>query len=765
MRWALLLGLFLPAGSLYGRSQVDPATAQVQQADYQLQQAERAKQYAEYQKNQAAQAAMTAKERAQWRRRAKEALEQAKANLQAAEANVESKKQKETQSAVNYIQAEDQYAAKNGGYYNPVQYEEVRARLGYESAAAPVDAAGATPESVQAETASMAAALNDGKAPSMGEIAARAERLSKMGNGVVHNVLETDYGGSGGAANRGGALSAGGGDASAGAAPRPSGSTGGASSEAALRSGTAVLLRAAGSDSGKAAAGRFVLAGKDRLQAGDPEGALRAADEALKANPSDAKALALKARALNKLHRYDEAEAAAQKAVDLDPGNAEAAKALVWAQLNQGKAEEAQRNATALIRLDPEGADGYLMRAFASELLGQRGRMLSDLERAAQLDPKYANHLARARAGQPLFDPSVRDHDGLLEALPELPLPAGRKLGMGLGLLLLLVSGGLYAFRAKAAALIEAAARRRGATSRTVGVRKPGEESAAPVLDAPAPAQEDLLVGKYRLQGVAGRGGMGRVWKAFDVSLARTVAVKEMSPELAHKPAVRELYLKEARALAALRHPNVVEIFEVVERPDQVYLILEWVEGKTLQQVFAEKGRLPLATLVAVLGPVCEALAFAHGQGIVHRDLKPGNIMVSADGSVKLMDFGIARALGRAAPEAGEPEQAQGKAMTMARTRSLAGTPAYRAPEAAQGMVAPAFDTYSLGVCLYELLTGRLPFGREGWSRESAPFTPPSQLVAGLPEAVDDLVSRMLDLDPARRPADMRLVKRALLVV
>ncbi|TPW19022.1 MAG: protein kinase, partial [Elusimicrobia bacterium] len=490
----------------------------------------------------------------------------------------------------------------------------------------------------------------------------------------------------------------------------------------ALGSGTAAFLRKPVGDNDRAAAKRFLAAGRDGLDLGNAQEALLSAEEAVRKDPNNPAAWGLKADALNALGRFSEAEAAAQRSVDLDPGNAKGLRALVWAQLHNRKAEEAAGNATKLIRLDPENAESFLLRAFAYELAGDRDRMLADLRTAAGMDPRFANHLARALAGLRLFDPEG-DNSGLMGMLPPPPV---RKIEIPWGLLGLLAFAGSAAFAAwRWRGEAEAFVRERLLPRRTVGA------GLSVRTETPRP-EEALLAGKYRLERVAGQGGMGKVWKAYDPALQRPVAVKEMSPAAVAKPQFRALYLKEARALAALPHPNLVEIFEVIETSAQIYLVMEWVSGRTLQQILAEKGALDLEAAKAVLSPVCEALAAAHARGVVHRDLKPANIMVAASGRVKLIDFGLARELGRAEPEGdGEAGGAAG-VLTAARTRSLAGTPAYRPPEALQGLISPAFDVFSLGVCLYELLTRQLPFGPEGLTGENGKFVPASELVQGL---------------------------------
>ncbi|MBI5595255.1 MAG: protein kinase [Elusimicrobia bacterium] len=754
MKVAVLAGLFAAIGPSADAAQTyDPTTAQVIQADRDLQAAERQREYAEWLKSDAAKKAMSAKQRAEansWfrraKRRAKAIAAEAKANLKKAEANAQQKEMQYKETGINYLQAEDNYYVANGKYLNPQQYQAIKDRLHYESTVDP--AAATNPDNAEAASKELTQRMTSGKPIGAGELAARASQLSKMGYGAIGKTLDMDFSAAG-REPQGAKRPLAGPAAGAPSAAAPSRSD-------ALRSETALLLRQPALGSDQAASKRFVAAGRDRLNLGDAEQALRAADEAIKRDPSNPAAWTLKAQALNKLRRFEEAEEAAQRAVDLDPNNAAGYRELTWAQLHNGKADEAAANVTRLIRLEPENAEAYLLRAFAYELKGDRERMLADLERAAALDPRFANPPARARAGQRLFDPESGDTDNLLQALPALPAPQ-RGSVVWLGVLILLGGVGLLAW--KSAPTLLPRLKERFARARTVGAGK--------AASAPAPREEPdsgLLAGKYSLERIAGRGGMGRVWRALDTSLERRVAVKEMAPELASMPELKELYLKEARALAAIHHPNVVEIYEVLDLGTQVYLIIEWVSGKTLQQVLVEKRRLPLDTVKAVIAPVCDALAYAHSQGLVHRDLKPSNVMAGKDGSVKLMDFGIARAVGErhSVPE-GEAAGTAPSVQHAARTRTIAGTPAYRPPEAEKGLISPAFDIFSLGVCVYELACGELPFGPDGLREGDPAPKPVSKLVPGLPEALDDLLARALDPDPARRPKDALVFKNALL--
>jgi tetratricopeptide (TPR) repeat protein len=664
-----------------------------------------------------------------------------------------------------YIRAENDFKNATGGYYNEQQYNHVREEIKLTPAAGgpsePV-----TGEQAQQEAMNLQKLAAGGKA-STAELAARGQNLGRIGDDLMAQTLASNFGAAGAAARAGAA--GGGGESAPGASGGGPGGAGVAAAGGigygraapppdALSVDKAILLSRPSGGQAVPPADRFLSAGTERLSANDPHGALKAAEAALKDDPKNSKAWGLKAAALNQMRRFGEAELAAKKAVEYDRGNAQAYRDLTWAQLHNGKAEDAEASATRMIFLDPENPEGYLLRAFAYEMKGDRARMLADLERAAALDPRYANHLAHARAGTRLFDPSSPDTDGLLGALAPPPPPRSKGLLWVGGLLL-----GVAALASLSRSLPSLLDRLKEARRVGPSVQaEPRTTAAAAVRPVPKAPEEGLLAEKYRLSRVAGRGGMGQVWEAVDVTLERVVAIKEMSPELASDPALRGLYLKEARTIATLRHPNIVEIYEILDLPPNLYLVFEWVAGKTVAQVLVEKRRLPLETVKAVLSPVCEALAFAHERGVVHRDLKPSNVMVTGDGHVKLMDFGIARSTGDVASPATAAAAPRAPAAAMARTRTVAGTPGYRPPDAEQGIVTPAFDVYCLGICLYEMLAGELPYGADGWAPGKS-FAPLHKAVAGLPEAVDDILARALDPDPATRLKDARALKGALL--
>ncbi len=252
---------------------------------------------------------------------------------------------------------------------------------------------------------------------------------------------------------------------------------------------------------------------------------------------------------------------------------------------------------------------------------------------------------------------------------------------------------------------------------------------------------------------LVGRGGMGVVYRARQKSLDRWVALKLLAPGRERDPAFAERFAREARALAALSHPNIVTVhdFGFAASPSVAgaggfyFLLMEFVDGVNLRQAM-KAGRFTPEQALAIVPPVCAALQFAHDRGIVHRDIKPENLLLDKDGRLKIADFGIAKMLaGDAVPvaSAGPVPAGAGGSATL---HTAAGTPGYMAPEqrASPGLVDSRADIYSLGVVLYELLTGEMP---------GANLEPPSRRVE-IDVRLDDVVLRALAVDPERRYAD-----------
>src|SRR5689334_16227183 len=211
-------------------------------------------------------------------------------------------------------------------------------------------------------------------------------------------------------------------------------------------------------------------------------------------------------------------------------------------------------------------------------------------------------------------------------------------------------------------------------------------------------APEARVVGRYDVLREVGRGGMAIVYHARQADLDRSVALKELAAFRAADPEALERFLQESRLAGSLNHPNAVTVHDYFEHEGTPYIAMEYFERGSLRRFV---GRIALPQTAGVLEGLLAGLAHAEARGIVHRDLKPENVMVTAGGSVKIADFGLARAL------------QEGGALTT--TSTAVGTPAYMAPELAMGKdVGPRADLYAVGVIAYELLSGRLPFENEG---------------------------------------------------
>jgi serine/threonine protein kinase len=253
-----------------------------------------------------------------------------------------------------------------------------------------------------------------------------------------------------------------------------------------------------------------------------------------------------------------------------------------------------------------------------------------------------------------------------------------------------------------------------------------------------------LVADRYRLDAAIGRGGMGEVWRASDEVLGRPVAVKLLIGNETDEQAAARFRL-EAQTAARLNHPHVVAVFDFGSWDDRFYLVMELVEGNSLAQELAAGGTFSPRRVAAIAGQAAAGLAAAHRQGVIHRDIKPGNLMLNADGTVKLGDFGIARFVDDASA-----------ALTSA--GQIVGTSLYLAPERALGQPAgPGSDVYSLGCVLYQLLLGRAPFQADTstavlYMHVDSPPVPPSRLRPELPGALEDYLLRMLAKRPEDRP-------------
>ena len=271
-------------------------------------------------------------------------------------------------------------------------------------------------------------------------------------------------------------------------------------------------------------------------------------------------------------------------------------------------------------------------------------------------------------------------------------------------------------------------------------------------------------IGHYRILTQIGIGGMGVVYKARDTHLDRFVAIKVLPPEKMADPDRRQRFQQEAKAASALNHPNIITIYDIDHASGVDFIAMEYVDGKALNRLIPRHG-LPLKEVLRLAVQIADALCRAHSAGIVHRDIKPGNVMVSGSESVKVLDFGLAKLTESFGNNSDHHDDDPTVTLQLAARPKhsetdegvILGTAAYMSPEQAQGLkVDERSDIFSLGVVIYEMLTGRSPFERNSNTatlsaiRQDEPL-PPSQVVNSLPREADRIVRACLRKDPARR--------------
>jgi hypothetical protein len=253
-------------------------------------------------------------------------------------------------------------------------------------------------------------------------------------------------------------------------------------------------------------------------------------------------------------------------------------------------------------------------------------------------------------------------------------------------------------------------------------------------------------IGKYQIQEFLGKGGMGEVYRAFHPTLERDVAIKLIHLDRASSPTVADRFRREAKVVAALRHPGIIQVYDFDIDADMLYMVIEYVPGESLAQrltgIYAQGGKLALEEALRLFRLIVQAVAYAHQQGVIHCDLKPGNVLLTTQGQPVLTDFGIAKFI-------------SGERLTL--TADIIGTPHYMSPEqAAGGKLGSYTDVYALGVILYELATGVLPFS--GDTAMSIVFKhvnelppPPRSINPDLPQAVEQIIQKSLAKDSAKR--------------
>ncbi len=472
---------------------------------------------------------------------------------------------------------------------------------------------------------------------------------------------------------------------------------------------------------------------KNRL--GDYENAARYAGLAIEKDPANYEAYLERANAYNFLGRYDDAVRDSGFVIEKDPSNMQAFNMRAWALNRKGLARDAENDASRAIGINPGYADAWFNRALAYEKQGDYKRMLDDFKQAAALSEAYSSRYQDAVAQ---YGPRVPGYAGSGDYRAAAAGREGRMAGSSgktgqlrhflILMFFMLTGGGLVA-----AGLVH------------IMTSRPEEKAAAarithPDVLSPAVFYEGVATGKYKIERKLGEGAMGVVYEATDQSLGRKVAIKKMGEEIKVNDREKQRFLDEARTVALLHHPGIVEIYTIFEEDDDIYLVFEHVDGSTLDRVLDAEARIPFDRALPMFGETAGALAYAHSKNVVHRDLKLSNIMLTGEGGIKVMDFGLARC-------------AQESLARSSSSKEVVGSPAYMAPEQELGVSSVESDIYSLGVCLYEALSGVLPFQGPDFHHQKThrTYQPLSQMLPGLPKGLDGLLARCLSPVPEER--------------
>jgi tetratricopeptide (TPR) repeat protein/tRNA A-37 threonylcarbamoyl transferase component Bud32 len=527
--------------------------------------------------------------------------------------------------------------------------------------------------------------------------------------------------------------------------------------------------RAGSSFASMSPSNKLAAAAEEHMKIGDLKTASLEATKAIEADKSNPEAYAVRAGIWNKQQRYLNAQADANTALGFDPSYRKALNARSFAYNMTGHPQEAQVDANKVLAQDPHDALGCLNLAMSEESLGDVTKANANYQKAAALDPSY----------KPLYDDFLSKHPELLGgggAAPSSPLrllpPALRSTnGLGAaGLAVLALGAAAALFRKKDAdsdddevhGAVPAPSPRKAPTQGAETIVTPSSdrtvpsEGGAPTLpsragttlrsDATVPAPElsgpnggRLIARTYEIRKELGRGGMGVVYEAFDTALKRKVALKEMRSEIAQSTRDKERFLAEARTVAKFQHPNIVSIYNILEEGHRTFLVFEHVQGGGLDGLLDQRRKLDPAAAVPLLKSIAAALDYSHSRKVIHRDLKPSNIMITEEGIVKVMDFGIAH----------EAKQTVSR-MTNA---EAFGTMAYMPPEQELGQASRESDVFAFAVLAYETLLGTMPFPGPNFleQKKAKKFQRPSQADPTLPASLDAVFEKALEPEPKNR--------------
>ena len=455
------------------------------------------------------------------------------------------------------------------------------------------------------------------------------------------------------------------------------------------------------------------------FQMGNYRDALAEANSALKENPANLSADILAAQSYAGMGDYGSALKRVRAGLKTAPNNSKLLNLRSQLLSRQGHYHQALAASDIVLEGNPQNAEGYYSRAMALAGLGDKKGVVESLKEAAGLDLKY-QRLAEKAASLPLNSDLRLLFSQTKQELNPIPKALGFHWEMILGLILLSLSG-LFLLK-----------RRNSGSAMGAQSPLPASEGRTVILS------ENRIAGQYQITRRIGSGGMGLVYEGTDVNLGRRVAIKHLREDLQRNPQEKERFLSEARLVASLDHPNILRIYSIAEEKGEIYLIFEFIEGKTLDE-WTQGRKINLPQALQVYKAVAQALDYAHAKGVIHRDLKPSNIMIGNNGVVHVMDFGVARL-------------SKDPSLTSQMTRTIVGTPAYMAPETQDGFISKESDIYGLAVCVYESLTGQLPFtATPTGTVNKIKRVYPLLSSFGFPKAVDLVFNRAFDPNPNLR--------------
>jgi tetratricopeptide (TPR) repeat protein/tRNA A-37 threonylcarbamoyl transferase component Bud32 len=477
-----------------------------------------------------------------------------------------------------------------------------------------------------------------------------------------------------------------------------------------------------------------------KSQMEDYKEAVKYYNYAIDKNPDNMNAYLERANTYNLMGNYDEAIKDATYVLRNDPQNVNALNIRGWALYKKGDVQSAYDDTNKAIDIKPNFADAMFLRSLIYEKQNKFDEMLNDLEKASRLNPNYiptfhdavANYSYRAPNFMRYYD---RNKDIFSKVNTDEPPPKPFNVKKFLILLGLTVMGGIFI----GIALLHVFSPRLSTHSADTKSSISNNGVLSPNI-----FYEGVASGKYKILKKIGQGGMGSVYLATDQTLNREVAIKKMNEDIRMNEREKQRFIDEARTVAMLHHPNIIEIYTIFEEKKDIYLVFEYVDGISLDKKLDAEVRMPFYEVKDIIIEISKALDYAHNKNVIHRDLKLSNVMVSKEGFIKVMDFGLAKVLREAKARYSSSE--------------VVGSPAYMAPEQDIGVFFKESDMYSLGVCIYEMLSGDLPFSGPDYhyQKEKKLYTPISSIVVGLPSAIDDIISKLLDPKPENRYSSIK---------